>query len=310
MIRDYLEKMRFSVLIATHNREEYLRQAIDSVLAQSFPDYELIVIDDGSDDGTSDILRSYEKNIKTVKQINQGPEAAHRAGALLATGKYLAFLDDDDLFLPWTLATYDKIINSLDSPPVVLGSMFYFKQEEATAANVTMSNAIEVLEFPNYFSKDITIGPSSSRIVVLKSLFDKLADEGKICSKKTFSLNDVNMMLQVGMYGPCVIVVHPVTVLYRLHSTNVINNVEKIGNGLLSLIHDIKQERSSESWSCHFAKEAYLGGLVFSWIRRALRNRQRWLAFRILLSGWSMVIAAGLKNLEFLFYPRTRVTRI
>ena len=302
--------MRFSVLIATYNREEYLRQAVDSVLSQSFLDYEIIVINDGSNDSTSSILRTYEKKIKVINQANQGPEAAHRAGAMLASGEYLVFLDDDDLFLPWTLAVYDKVINSLDSPPVVFGSMLYFNQGESIPAYTTMINGVEVLEYPNYFSKDITIGPSSSRIVVLKSVFDKLANEGKICSKKTFTLNDVNLILHVGMYGPCVIVVCPVTVLYRRHSTNVINNVEKIGHALLSLMHDIRQERSSESWFNIFAKEAHLGGLVVSWTLQALRNRRLWLAFRILLSGLPMVILGGLKKLCLLSRRRTRITKI
>ena len=302
--------MRFSVLIATHNREAYLKQAIDSVLSQSFLDYELIVIDDGSSDGTSSLLRSYENKFKVITQANQGPEAAHRAGAMVATGEYLAFLDDDDLFLPWTLDTYDKIIKSHYLPPVIFGSMIYFKQGEAAPAYTTMNDGIEVLKYPNYFSKDITIGPSSSRIVVLKSIFDKLVNEGKICAKKTFPLNDVNLILQVGMYGPCVVVVHPVTVLYRLHSTNVINNIEKIGHGLLSLMQDIRQQRSSEGWLRFFAKEAHLGGLVVSWFLQALRNQRRLLAFKILLSGWPMVFAAGLKKFLILSAKQTRITKI
>ncbi len=108
---------RFSVVIAAYNRENYIRQTIDSVLSQTFIDYEIIVVDDGSTDRTGEVLQTYGDRIKYVRQTNQGSEATFRKGASLATGEYLAFLDSDDLFMPCALATYDAIIRDLDSPP-------------------------------------------------------------------------------------------------------------------------------------------------------------------------------------------------
>src|ERR1700733_5357754 len=121
---------RFSVLIPTYNREEYLRQAIDSVLAQSFTDYEIFVIDDGSTDHTPELLRSYGNRIRVLRQQNQGPEAARNRPAAQASGEYLAFLDSDDLLLPCALEVYDRIIRTLDAPPLVIGSMIYFADPE------------------------------------------------------------------------------------------------------------------------------------------------------------------------------------
>ena len=91
---------RFSVLIPTYNREMHVRQAIDSVLSQTFKNYELFVIDDGSTDGTTQVLQSYGTRIRSLRQQNQGPEVARNNAASQVSGEYLAFLDSDDLFMP------------------------------------------------------------------------------------------------------------------------------------------------------------------------------------------------------------------
>ena len=89
-----MAKTRFSVLIPVYNRAACVRECIDSILAQTFLDYEIIAIDDGSTDGTQEVLRSYGDRIKVLKQDNQGPEIARNLGAVHAGGEYLAFLDE------------------------------------------------------------------------------------------------------------------------------------------------------------------------------------------------------------------------
>jgi len=90
-----------SVIIPTYNRKEYVQQAIDSVLAQAYTDYEIIVVDDGSIDGTGEALAArYGDKIRYVWQENQGESAARNSGIRLAKGKYIALLDSDDLWYP------------------------------------------------------------------------------------------------------------------------------------------------------------------------------------------------------------------
>ena len=104
-----------SVIIPTYNRRTYVQEAIDSVLAQTYPDYEIIVIDDGSTDGTDQVLHArYGDRIRYVWQENQGESAARNRGIALARGEYIALLDSDDLWLPDKLA---KQIPFLDSHP-------------------------------------------------------------------------------------------------------------------------------------------------------------------------------------------------
>jgi len=87
-----------SVIIPTHNRAGFLAQAIDSVLSQSYTNFELIVVDDGSSDGTQPLLASYGKALSTLRQENRGPAAARNAGINAARHPLLAFLDSDDQF--------------------------------------------------------------------------------------------------------------------------------------------------------------------------------------------------------------------
>ncbi len=94
-----------TVIIATYNRKHFVCEAIDSVLNQTYPNIELIVIDDGSTDGTGDLLRDkYGQRMRYVFQPNQGRSEARNHGIRLATGEYIAFLDSDDLWEPDKLA--------------------------------------------------------------------------------------------------------------------------------------------------------------------------------------------------------------
>ncbi|MEH6604230.1 MAG: glycosyltransferase family A protein [Pseudomonadales bacterium] len=85
-----------SIIIPVYNAQKYLREAIDSVLGQSHLNIEIIAIDDGSVDGSADILRSYGKSIKWLSQSNSGAAAARNTGIAASAGAYVAFLDADD----------------------------------------------------------------------------------------------------------------------------------------------------------------------------------------------------------------------
>ena len=85
-----------SVIIPFYEGIDWLREAIDSVLSQTFDDYEIIVVNDGSNEDTSDFLRQYGEKIVYIKKENGGPSTARNVGIEIATGRYIAFLDSDD----------------------------------------------------------------------------------------------------------------------------------------------------------------------------------------------------------------------
>jgi len=90
-----------SVVIPTHDRLPMVREATQSVLAQSYADFELIVVDDGSNDGTAGALRAeFGSCLRVIETPNRGVSSARNTGAAAARGRWLAFLDSDDLWLP------------------------------------------------------------------------------------------------------------------------------------------------------------------------------------------------------------------
>ena len=87
----------FSVIIPTYDREHFLKKCVDSVLKQTYPDLEVIIVDDGSGDGTKDLIASYPDNrIIYARQDNKGVSGARNKGIGLAKGDFVAFLDSDD----------------------------------------------------------------------------------------------------------------------------------------------------------------------------------------------------------------------
>lgn len=89
-----------SVVIPAYNCEGYIGEAVESVLNQTVPAHEVIVVDDGSTDGTGEILERFRPRIRVISRPNAGPSAARNAGVAAATGHWVGFLDSDDVWLP------------------------------------------------------------------------------------------------------------------------------------------------------------------------------------------------------------------
>jgi len=95
---------RVSVIIPAYNAERFLRETLDSVLAQTYRDFEVVVVDDGSTDSTREIVRSSAGPVRLIEQANAGPSAARNHGIRESGGELIAFVDSDDLWLPDKLA--------------------------------------------------------------------------------------------------------------------------------------------------------------------------------------------------------------
>lgn len=107
--------MRFSVIIPVYNVEKYLATCLDSVLLQDFPDYEIIAVNDGSTDGSAEILREYEAKtdkLKVIFQENKGLGGARNTGIIHAQGDYLVFLDSDDYIKNDMLKELDRCLTA------------------------------------------------------------------------------------------------------------------------------------------------------------------------------------------------------
>jgi glycosyltransferase involved in cell wall biosynthesis len=112
------ELHRVSVIIPAYNRSSLLRLTVESVLAQTYPNVEIIVVDDGSTDDTAEVMKSYveQGRIIYIRQANQGHSGARNTGIRSSSGEYLAFLDHDDLFMPRKL---ERQVQVLDTRPEI-----------------------------------------------------------------------------------------------------------------------------------------------------------------------------------------------
>ena len=103
---------RVSVIIPTYNCARLLGNCLDSVLKQTYSDFEIIVVDDGSIDGTQEVVANYGKMIRYLYQSNQGVAAARNFGLSVATGEFIAYLDADDMWYPFKLEKQIVILES------------------------------------------------------------------------------------------------------------------------------------------------------------------------------------------------------
>jgi len=102
---------RVSVILPVHNGASTIARALDSVFAQSFTDYEIVVVDDGSTDETASVLAGYGDRIRVISHSNRGVSASRNAGMRSAAGEYIAFLDDDDEWMPEMLARCASVLD-------------------------------------------------------------------------------------------------------------------------------------------------------------------------------------------------------
>ena len=121
--------MKISAIIAVWNGETYVKEAIQSVLTQTLPAHELIVVDDGSTDQTAAMVRSFPQ-VKLIQQVNAGTGPARNSGVNAATGDWLAFLDHDDLWVPDKLATQTRWVHANPGSCGVLGLIENFISPE------------------------------------------------------------------------------------------------------------------------------------------------------------------------------------
>ena len=161
----------FSVIIPTYNRDQFLKTAINSVLTQSFQDFELIIIDDGSTDKTKALIQNItDPRISYIFQKNKGVSSARNRGILSAKGELLAFLDSDDKFDPEKLAITYHYIKKFPQINIFHSEEIWYKNN-VLLAQKTKHKKPE----GNVFEKALTLCCiSMSTAVIKKSIFNEL----------------------------------------------------------------------------------------------------------------------------------------
>lgn len=160
----------FSVIIPLFNKRAFVKRAIESVFSQTFQDFEVIVVDDGSTDGGGDFVKEFYGNqIKLIKQANAGVSVARNTGISQAKFPWVAFLDADDYWSPYFLEKNWEII-SLGENIKIIGSQYCLKTEDLELLN----HPTKYRKLNNYFKNAINNYLfTSSSTVVSKMFFEK-----------------------------------------------------------------------------------------------------------------------------------------
>jgi hypothetical protein len=183
--------MKISVIICNYNYGRFLPFALESVLAQSYHDYEIIAVDDGSTDDSASVLRQFEASsggkIKPIFQTNQGQAAAFNTGYTASDGEIIAFLDSDDVWLPNKL---QRLADTFQSPNVA-GVMHQFNQINATGEVIDSKPIPQFMPSGDLAAFVVATGGAwcfastsglSYRRTILENVFPIAPDKWRLCA--------------------------------------------------------------------------------------------------------------------------------
>lgn len=198
------DNILISIIIPAYNRGWIIKEAIDSVLAQIFDNFELIVVDDGSTDNTLEVLSTYRDKIKVIKQNNRGVSAARNKGIISSAGNYIAFLDSDDLWLPGKLKKQFEFLN--DNPEALI-----CQTEEIWLRNGKRVNQGKrhKKESGMFFEKSLELCMvSPSAVMMKKNLFNIVG----LFDETLLSCEDYDMWLRINCQYPIFLIDTPLIV--------------------------------------------------------------------------------------------------
>lgn len=186
----------FSVVIPTFNREMRIAKAIESVLSQTCTDFELIVVDDGSTDGTKEVMRKFDSSKVCYhwQEASGGPAKPRNTGIKMATGKYVAFLDSDDWWLPDKLHVCWKYIEKYPDIDVFYHDIRYFTN--GIEGEIRKSGDVRVPMLRHLLEHNSGIPTSGS--IVRREIFNVAGEFDE--DKRYVSVEDFEMWLRLSLH--------------------------------------------------------------------------------------------------------------
>ncbi len=207
-----------SVVVTAYNAERWIEETIRSVLAQTWRDLELVVVDDGSTDATAQIVKRYGAPVRYLHQENQGQPAARNAGIRAARGRYVAFLDADDLWLPTKLERQMSLFE--DDPDLAwcyTDAFLFDSKTGRTMQTASQANSLhegDILR-PLLLANFI----ASPTPVVRRDVFEEVGYFDQAPAVRGGGGEDWDMWLRIAARHPIGLVRAPLA-KYRLHHTS------------------------------------------------------------------------------------------
>jgi glycosyltransferase involved in cell wall biosynthesis len=221
--------MKVSAIIPVYNGSRYLAATLDSVLAQTYPLHEIIVIDDGSTDNSPEILRSYGDRLRVTRQENQGVAVARNAGLRQASGDVITFIDQDDL---WPPRRTEILIDALRSNPkalVAIGQVEVLYERARPPSNLDLFGTT---------LREFLVGS----MCVRKEVFDLI---GPFNTGLGYA-DDTDFFMRRREANIETVYVDDITLQYRLHESNTSSDRNATQANLLSALRESLRRRRKE----------------------------------------------------------------
>ena len=255
-----------SIVIPTYNSAEFLPEAIDSVLKQTYPHKEIIVVDDGSTDNTESLVQSYSNQIIYLKKKNQGPASARNFGIKESRGNFIAFLDADDYWLP------EKLSDQVE---------FFALNPEI---KIVHTNAWIMEETETIFPVFVNYKPSSGKIfkeLFLKNRINLLTVmlkrecfnviKGFDESRELIGLEDYELWLRMSRKFK-IGYLDRILAVYRLHDNNISNEKELVRSNLF-LVEKFGHLFGSKNDNCNRLISEKKKFLYYRWACNLIENK-------------------------------------
>lgn len=218
-----------SVIIPTFKHEEFIVETVESVFAQTYEDYEVIVVNDGSPDDTEVVLRPYieAQRIRYLWQENEGVAAARNAGLALARGEWIAFLDDDDL---WPMDKLEWQAPCLESSnAVMVGGLCSLFGDATDRKMLLTSDGFEAFTTPDLFKSNPFGSPGQT--LIRKSALDQIGG----FDPSIWGVDDMDLWIRLSKIGE-IRRYQKVALFYRVHDANASLHILRMAKNMEAVI--------------------------------------------------------------------------
>lgn len=207
------DKPSVTVLIPTFNRASYIKECLASILCQTVPPHQVIVIDDGSQDGTSAILNEFENSITILRQPNGGKASAVNLGLRYTTGDYVWIFDDDDVALPDSIEKRLEILKNRPELGFVISG--HYQGNDGSDSKIVRGSLYKV---PCHPEQEIFLHLMNGCYFTLQSLLVKTSCYQAIggLDETLLRSQDYDVMIRLAQHYPCTVLNEP-TFIFRRH---------------------------------------------------------------------------------------------
>jgi len=212
-----------SIIIPVYNAEKYISETIESVRAQTYTDWEIIAVDDGSTDGSTKILKKYEQQLSqqfyVIVQQNSGVSVARNTAIKVSKGKYIAFLDHDDLWLPKKLEKQVDLLDSNMDLGMVYSDFYVINSSEKRIKKSILPYSLQRGNIFNELFYQNFIGLLT--VIIRKDILDKVG----LFSPKYEIAEEYDLFLRIAEHYP-IDFVDLQLAKYRIHDGNDSKNIK------------------------------------------------------------------------------------